>query len=250
MTNGNGKNWVIVFDAMNTIFQARGGRRKLILHVFEEEIGQKISGKKIKILSKKAEKIFGKLKDDYRKEWAYKNAYIVKELLKSEEPVESFLSQGERIHKRILSDTSLYEVPKDLFNAFVAFNNLKNSPVLAIASNQYEVYLEKFVDEFNLRSFFKGRVLSSDRLGTSKPDSNFLKKVLDILEADPVKTILVGNSVKRDWPIAQSHPVKFILYPPPENLFLAENSENFFSARNAWHIFSIFCSFTLEGWRK
>jgi HAD superfamily hydrolase (TIGR01549 family) len=125
-------------------------------------------------------------------------------------------SLGQRVALRFLSEMSL---------AFA-----RNRPVLEALGERYRLgvvsnfygNLEAVCESSGLAPLF-GAMADSQRVGAEKPDPAIFRAALDALHAAPETTVMVGDSLRRDYEGARRSGIGFI-WIAPEDVQAAERS--------------------------
>jgi HAD superfamily hydrolase (TIGR01549 family) len=131
-------------------------------------------------------------------------------------PEVSDVDRGQRVASRFLSDMSA---------AFA-----RNRPVLEALSERYRLgvvsnfygNLEAVCESTGLRPFF-GVMTDSQRVGAEKPDPAIFQVALSALNAAPETSVMVGDSLRRDYEGARRSGMGFI-WIAPEDVQAAERS--------------------------
>jgi HAD superfamily hydrolase (TIGR01549 family) len=117
---------------------------------------------------------------------------------------------GSRVAERFLADAR---------ECFVS-----NAPILERLARRYRLgvvsnfygNLATVCDNAQVRRYF-GVIVDSARVGLSKPDPRIFMKALDALEIEPVRAVMVGDSLARDMAGARAAGMPHIwLTPAPE----------------------------------
>jgi HAD superfamily hydrolase (TIGR01549 family) len=126
------------------------------------------------------------------------------------------VDRGQRVASRFLSETSA---------AFA-----RNRPVLKALSERYRLgvvsnfygNLEAVCESSGLGPLF-GVMADSQRVGAEKPEPAIFRAALDALHAVPETTVMVGDSLRRDYEGARRSGMGFI-WIAPEDVQAAERS--------------------------
>jgi HAD superfamily hydrolase (TIGR01549 family) len=118
-------------------------------------------------------------------------------------------ARGQRVALRFLSEMS--------------FAFARNRPVLETLSQRYRLgvvsnfygNLEGACESSGLAPLF-GAMADSQRIGAEKPDPAIFQAALTELEAKPETTVMVGDSLRRDYEGARRSGMRFIWIAPEE----------------------------------
>jgi HAD superfamily hydrolase (TIGR01549 family) len=197
---------VLMLDAMNTVFLAKGGKyhlyqeflRTLGIEVETPRLAEVFARKRAQFESlAKIERREGR-EVDVEEMWSKINASIVTEFAQgrisgSAEEI------GRRIHNEFQGNPNGFRVHEDMRQ----FLKIAHGKILiAIASNHQKDYLPKFISSFNLEHLV-GRVFTSEELGFEKPDPRFFYGIIKELSAimpglKPDRVLMVGNNPVND----------------------------------------------------
>ena len=100
----------------------------------------------------------------------------------------------------ILADSYIEELPGDnhLFNgAEMILNYLSNKYILHIITNGFEEVQQGKMDHSNISHFFK-TVTNSEMVGVKKPDPKIFYFALDLANATPENSVMIGDNYEAD----------------------------------------------------
>lgn len=197
---------VLMLDAMNTVFLAKGGKyhlyqeflRTLGIEVETPRLAEVFARKRAQFESlAKIERREGR-EVDVEEMWSNINASIVMEFARGR--ISGSAGEiGRRIHNEFQGNPNGFRVHEDMRQ----FLKIAHGKILiTIASNHQKGYLPKFMASFNLENLID-RAFTSEELGFEKPDPRFFYSIIKELSAiiPGLKTdrmLMVGNNPVND----------------------------------------------------
>jgi|GEM_PF-2099607 len=197
---------VIMLDAMNTIFIAKGGKYHMY-HEFLRTLDIETSDASLARAFTRERTHFESLAETERRKghkvevaevWARINAGVILEFAKGK--INGSAEEiGRQMHHDYLRSPSWFEVHKDM-RQFLEIAHGRT--LIAVASNHQKGSLPRFISYFKLRELVD-MVFTSEKLGFEKPDPRFFNGVTRELSAvvpnlETRRMLMVGNNIIND----------------------------------------------------
>lgn len=223
---------LVMLDAMNTIFLANGGKYAQYIRVLRGfgvdatpgEVGKTFREVRAHYESlAETAKRKGERYDTPAEMWIRINVGILGRFCRDMNA--SQLEEiGMQLHQEHMGNPSGFMVRTEMTD----FLNMAHGRILlAIASNQYDEKLSRFISHFELGSLVD-YAFSSERLGFEKPDPRFFMRLIDVLSADgrriePDRMLMVGNNIINDVAGANSAGIRHAILLDWDNEFEGES---------------------------
>ncbi len=198
---------VVMLDAMNTVFLAKGGKYYLYEKLLEG-FGINVDTPKLAEVYDRKRAYFEKMAKDAErtgqktnvpKMWARINASIIIELAPGKLLRGSEEETGKKMHDQFLGSPDSFRIHDDMLQFLqIAHGNIS----VVIASNHRKGYLPKFISSFNLEPLIDGLFIS-EKIGFEKPDPRFFHAIIEAMSnkipsLSPDRMLMVGNNIIND----------------------------------------------------
>lgn len=211
MPNGNSgfrRVEAVIFDAMHTIFQPLYDGDELNAQVYRDIAGVRVDAEALAKYIHTVRTLMPRPRsgslDEY---WSAVNAHALKQFWPRKYQRRALACRtGRRIHQRILSDPTLYQVTEAMRHDVLEWLKAQDGVRVVLASNQNRAALDEHLRRSNLEGFFGDDIFTADAVGCSKLDPEFWETLREKIGVEHFASLAhIGNSVESDTDLARNH---------------------------------------------